>query len=930
MSTFLQEAAAKLYEEVDSKSFRNTLIFLPSRRSVHFFNRELERKSAGASWFPKVLSIEDFILELTGLIIPGNTELTLKLYHQYSQLVGPEDRETLDRFAQWSGTLLSDFSDLDAYAIETDQLFQNISDIRNIEKWNPEDGNIEATDLQEAYLRNGAFMGKLYKAFSESLLEKNEAYLGLAYRKATEGFQQLYNRSFKAYSNVWFIGFNALNACEIQLIKQLRQLVHLKLVWDVDSYYLENRHQEAGMFIRQYLNLWPENNIVIKSTGFESPKNIYAYATNGKDGIAQITGQVLENQPLEAVTKTAVVLSDEKLLTPVLHSIPEKIDAFNITAALSLEQSVYSDWLMQFVQMHIETVESKKEFYHRNVLSIVNHPAVGAFILDEKKLHQAVQKLVKENFIYTNSKTLIDLFETAIHAEVLTLLFAKKTSLEAIVQASVTFLKVIQNGKKDEGFSLFQREQALGLIHALESLNQLIIDYQVQLNGKSLRMLLQQVVSLESVNFIGEPLKGLQVMGVLESRTLDFNRVILTSVNEGVLPAGKKGRSFIPFDVKREFQLPTHHEKDAIYAYHFYRLLQRAKEVHLIYDVSNEGIGNTEPSRFLKQLEVEWSNESKDRNFIHREWTISSKHNHPNTLEIAKSDSILLALKSLFEYGISPTAMNTYINSPIDFYFKYLVGLREVDEVYESLESRHIGDVMHDILEQTLTPYLNQILFEQVYNDLNKNLGDEVRKRLSELLGVKYLRGKNYLTKEFIVAYLKRFIDFEINRFKKSEVHLIGVEVGKKEHGEPLQRIIEVDGVSICVKGIADRVERENGQLRIVDYKSGVVTPTDLKVSEVDELFTNRKNSKALQLMTYAWLYFSYSNTENLEACIVSFPRMSSGFIPLNISGKNILDAEIMEVFEAELKRFFREMLNSDNPFVTNPDEEYTLFELIQ
>ncbi len=933
MQTFLQLAATNLLATISVEELPKTLVLLPSRRSVFFMQRAIQQQLGSSTWLPTCMAIEDFVTQLTQLEIIPQTELLLRFYSIYKQYTPTTEQDDFAHFVQWASTILADFNELDAYSVPSGLLFQELTNIKNIERWNP--SGEAPTKLQEEYLGLWSKLKTYYSAITQNLIDVEKAYLGLAYRKANENATQLFRQNFAAYQHCWWIGFNALNACEEGIIDQLLTTVQLKLVWDTDAYYLNFRQQEAGLFLRRHLKKWPALHEIIDAEQLVKPKHISVHQATGFDGQSVTTAFLLDQLSLEEREKTAVVMADENALIPIAQNLPSSVDSFNVTASYSLKNSLFADWLLLYVKLHSDSLQ-RGSLYHKHLLPTLDHPATKAFISSQAELSKAKGRVVNENMVFLKESKAVDVFNTVFNPEILQLLLGKKTTVEEILSDAKSIFNLLFTWFDEEKEkNSFQLEQLLAVKQVVEQILGYATAYELKLHAGTLRLLMDQLLELESVSFIGEPLVGLQIMGMLESRTLDFERVILTSVNEDVLPAGKSGRSFIPYDVKRAYGLPTHHEKDAIYAYHFYRLIQRCKEVHLVYDNAVEGLGSQEESRFIKQLEIEWANEERGRKFIRETGLSFPKGKEAKEVVVPKDEVLIDLIKSYLKQGISPSALVRYIGSPIDFYFRHLLRLKDVEEVSEALEDRQAGNIIHELLEERLKPYVGKLIPKEAYKALQKELQPEIEKRLKSELNIQYVSGKNHLILTYLVAFVERFIQFEINRLNNNPIHLVGVEVGSSASRQSFSRTLEVDGEEYVLKGIADRIEREGNTVRIIDYKTGSVEQTELRVRSMEDVTTRYDRSKAMQLLVYAWIYWPHlTDGQLLESCIFSFPKSKSGLLKLQLpsvegaSGGEEISAIHLELFEEQLREVIREMVDPAIDFMNKEDAKYTLFNL--
>jgi ATP-dependent helicase/nuclease subunit B len=491
-------------------------------------------------------------------------------------------------------------------------------------------------------------------------------------------------------------------------------------------------------------------------------------------------------------------------------------------------------------------------------------------------------------------------------------LFNFSTSVNKVIKQCIDLIKELKNHA--EGV---EKEHLFRFFTVFQQLETLNATYNHITDLKSLNLFYTQILRTEKLSFQGEPLQGLQLMGMLETRVLDFDTVIITSVNEGILPGGKNDFSFIPYDVKKYFGLPTYQEKDAIFSYHFQRLLQRAKDIYLIYNTESDGYGSGEKSRFLTQLEINNPTITKT--------IISPKVQHINfpILQIEKTPEIMQKLQAVFTKGISPSALATYIYDPIRFYEQRVLEIYEEDEVEETIAANTMGSVIHEVLEVLYEPFINKYL--------NKENIAEMQKKVPLLL-VKYFEkhyekgnietGKNKLIFEVCKNHVKRFLNQELQVIQQNkQLKIIALE-------KKLSTEINIEGINfpIKIKGIVDRIDEFDGVTRIIDYKTGKVEAKDLKITDFGVMGEDYKYTKALQVMLYSFL-FSEENGGNfskpVEAGIISFKNLNSGFLKMNFAEKrggndSFISSENIDQFLIELSRIISEILNPEIPFIQN------------
>jgi len=411
-------------------------------------------------------------------------------------------------------------------------------------------------------------------------------------------------------------------------------------------------------------------------------------------------------------------------------------------------------------------------------------------------------------------------------------------------------------------------------------------------------------LTTKSLDFAGSPFDGLQLMGMLETRVIDYKNVILTSVNEGVLPAGKSSNSFIPYDLKKEYGLPTYKEKDAVYTYHFYRLMQRAENIHILYNTEQDGLNAGEKSRFITQLEVEKKLEST---FVNPKVpSISSQ-----LLEIEKTPAVIKKLEKQAAYGFSPSALTTYIRNPLDFYKRYVLGIKEEQEVEETVAANTLGTIIHDSLEQMFLPFVGKEIRKEDMEKLVKASNDEVLKQFKKVYkNAPIHKGKNLLIHEVAKRYLHNFFQFQKNELEQHSVQIISLEAEEK-----IQVEIPQLQIPVFIKGKVDRLDSLDGIKRIIDYKTGKVEARDVTIKDWDLLGTDYKFSKAFQVLCYAKMILKDEDYDKAQGGIISFKNLRSGFLELKEGKETLISKEMMTQFDEVLQNLILEILNPEIPF---------------
>lgn len=912
MQSFLQEVVQKIKSKYTSLD--NLIFILPSKRAGNFLRNDLARTAENTFFSPEIFSIESFVEQISGLTYATNTQQLFILYQTYLDQK-PKPLDTFHTFSKWGQTLLQDFNEIDRYLIDAGKLFDNLSAIQEIEHWSVQS---QQTQMMRDYLQFWNHLEYLYRSFNSTLLEQGLGHQGLVYRTACEKLGA-YLKKYDDKTFV-FIGFNALNSAESQLVQQILDTTSSEIYWDIDRYFLDDPVHDAGHFIRQHLKTWPYlkehpvqglNNTYLKKKDIKIigvPKNV-----SQAKYVSQILTDIKAENP-EQLKSTAVVLGDETLLNPLLNSVPEEIERVNITMGYPLEKTPLASFFEQLITLYVQKTD--QGWFYRNLQVFLAHPSANTLLKDGNHnwAVSITEHIKRRNWSYIDTDNLEEIAGKG--NETIALLFTPQSPKPGAFIARalniISELKARLQVAKDS----MALEYLYRFHNLFNQLDELIKKYGFITDLKSFRGLFRQLLSSETLDFRGEPLEGLQLMGMLESRNLDFETVIITSVNEGILPSGKSNNSFIPFDLKVHFGLPTYKEKDAVYTYHFYRLLQRAERVFILYSTEpDDALGGGERSRLIHQLLTD-ENRRGDIVEINASPAISPSL---KTLETIEKDAGLLELvKAHAEIGFSPTSLSNYIRNPIDFYKRSLLGINDVQEVEETVAANTFGTIVHDTLEDLYTPCLGQYLTEEGLLDAKNNVEKLVKYHFSKSYGDGDIsRGKNLIASHVIVRYIKKFLMFEIEELQKHRIKILGLE-------QKLQIALNIPEIDFPVhlKGKLDRIDEVDGLVRIIDYKTGRIEKKNVEIVDLEKIIMDYDNSKAFQLLCYALMYQNTNPVSTLEAGIFSFKNQGEGLLSFatkptsrsRTKDHNITE-EMLSLFASELNKLVMEICDLDVPF---------------
>ena len=891
-------------------SLQNTVFVLPSQRAGVFIKRELVKQVNEATFLPEFISIENYIQDIAGIKQIDQVQLLFEFYSIYKKETPKKEIESFDIFSQWATIVLQDFNEIDRHLVDSRDLFLYLRDINRLNNWEPN------TKLTKNYFSFFERLHTYYDSFYKYLLSKGMGYQGLIYREAESNIEHYLNSNQDKH--IVLVGFNALNKAEEFIFQELLESGLASIYWDADSSYL-NGTTETGLFLRKYKKDWTYFDKAkfnwVENYFEKNEQKIHLVAASKNVSQLKYVGELLSKK--ESFEKTALVLADESLLSLAMNSLPENIEKINVTMGLSLKEIPLSNFFNSIFKLYLnqEKLQLKEKglFYYKDVLTVFNHPAFSLLTGGEVDYTSIIGK---GNYIFLGSDQILKHTKKD-QVSLIELLFVNEHLGVDSILALFKQISLILKEKLDS-FGLEQVFRFYTVIQQIETLNDKFGHIQ---NLKCLHQFFNQLVKNEKLAFQGEPLEGLQLMGMLETRALDFETVIITSMNEGVLPASKSDASFIPFDVKNQFDLPTYKEKDAIFSYHFYRLLHRAKKVYLVYNTEKDMYGSGEKSRFLTQLEIH-------RKDIHQHLISSRMTQDSKELKvIEKSEELVVKLGLLAQTGISPSSLGTYLNNPIDFYYQRILKIRDVEEVEETVAVNTMGTVIHEALEYLYTPYIGSVLDISILKKMKLQVNKIVALKFEKIYPNGDLStGKNKLILEVSKRYVTRFLNMEMEEVNNGkQIKIVALE-------QKLETLLEVDGLDFPVKlgGTVDRIDRVDGVLRILDYKTGMVKAGDLRMLDFSVMKEGYKYSKSLQVMLYVYLYCTLNSIDyanEIEAGIVSFKNLNSGFLKMNFAAPRAYDHKItkerMDDFIFELKEILKEIFNPEIPFTENPDKAF-------
>lgn len=922
MKAFLYELAEKLYRGHPQPD-AVTLVF-PNRRASLYFRKYLSQIIDKPVFSPRLITVEEFISAYATATIPDKLELIHRLYQAYKTITRTE--EPFDRFYFWGEMLIKDFDEVDKYLVNAPLLFQDLSNQKELDSrfdlLTPEQleflrtfwGNFDARagENKQKFLELWRQLPDVYTEFKRQLKADGLAYEGMVHSEVAENLVagKIKPESSPHYSSeTWFVGFNALTGAEEKILTWFVENTQAKIHWDLDDYYLNNKTQEAGEFFREY-----QNHPVLGKTfesdipaNFSQKKNVRIIGAAQPVGQAKIMSQLLQEQLQQGLVpeETLIVLPDEKLMLPVLHGISSSVEKLNVTMGYPLSNTP----MFNLIELLIELQTHRRgDFYHhRQVISLLNHPHIIA--ADPASANEKRKRIQSENWVMVPGSMLRTdhVLQKLIFCEA-----TENSILDYIRQVVGEVGKLPQTEAVDQEFAVY-------FLRFLNRMQDVLGTHYSSV--KAFLLLFRQLVKTQKIPFTGEPLRGLQVMGVLETRNLDFKNVFVLSLNEGSLPSGSGKGSYIPYNIRKAYGLPTVEHQDSIYAYLFYRVLQRAENIFLFYNSETDPLGQGEMSRYLQQLLYE-SDMKPEAHVLHN--PVQPLEIKP--IVIQKDAEILAGLHQLNEgnprfKGISPSALNSYLECRLQFYFRHIAKVKEPNEVEEDIDARIMGNFLHEVMELFYT----RLREKKKSKDIIAGDFDRVESIIDSLLNEVFIKkynldpakkvefeGQRLVVREVVKRFALRILELD-KAYTPFTMEAI-------EQGGVLYRVkIDQSPGYVVIGGKIDRIDSKNGLIRVIDYKTG---KDELNFESIESLFSRegKRNKAAFQTLIYALLYNTNLNPGNARISPGLINRMSlfedSFEFGLKMAKTPVRDVNrLLPDFEAHLRKLLEELFNPETVF---------------
>jgi len=919
-------------------SLETLVIIVPNERAIKFIYKSLYEEYGKPIFSPKIVSIDNWIRSVCPFSILDKTRLLIELYKIQESNPIEQGELSFDQFMIWGQTLLQDFDEIDRYLLDQSEVFRNLKDIRELESW-----NMDLEELSISQQKFMAFWEKLpdyYQRLNEKLAAKNQTYSGRAYKWVADNIALLDHTNESEKIQYLFAGFNALSKSEMEIMKYLKKYQEAEILIDADSYYLSENIHEAGSFIRKLMQ-----ELDIREMDFTEDN----LSTSSKEitliDCAQYTGQVkvaateLSKLSKEQLNETLVLLADEALIVPMLRNIPKSVGKANITLGLPLKFTPVKTW----VDLIFRIQENKKRFgeeviYFGDLEQFLNHPFVQSS--SDKNEQKQMSELEQNSKKYNRIVQRIDNLELSERIlSILKILSANWNEqwligIKNIRKANQTIFDTLSENH------LFERAVVQHFDSSLIEIENIALEGLPPMNLKSFGLLFKNHAFKKSIAYHGNPVDGLQIMGLLETRLLDFERILILGMNEGNLPPTNIIDTFIPMDLRKYLGLPLPRDKQGLFAHHFYRLLHQSNQLFITYSSTGESIGGAEPSRYLIQLEMELQRHNKNISITKKNYYIPEDENVEMSDAIVKDEHYFNRLDEFLQKPLSASALNKYLKCPKDFYYRYLLEFGEEESLEEEIESNTFGTFIHSVLEQLFTPYAlfdrhgkpllkeKKILkvedFNKMLDDYEALMFDQFMKHFGNNKKA-FETGKNLLSYKMSLELTKKILEKE-----KQEIEQ-GVErfIYQLESYMTAEVEIEIGNEKrkILLQGFIDRIDGENDKMRVIDYKSGYVKEEQVvfkmdKTGDVKKSFLG--TTHALQLAFYGLLFEKKFGFIPHNTAIYSLVNTQDGLF--NLKSDSLSLKEIINLLPELIQQLMTELYDGDQLIEHSSENKYCQF----
>lgn len=912
-SSFLEDVWKKISPGI--KDPANTYIILPGVRAGLFYKDLYKKFATGSMVLPNITTIYTFIDQFSPYQTIDSSAAIFELYKCYREIFTGEEADEFNEFYKWARLVLNDFNEVDNYLIDARHLYSNLQNLKELEEWSFNEEEINFSPSQKNFISFWDKLYPIYKAFDGYLKLRGLAYSGKKVRWFAEEIEDFLDKHENIQCH--FIGFNALNRAEENIIDALVKDDKAQVYWDIDPYYHNNADQEAGKFFPP--KNYDRRHHFIEGGMTSNDLQIDIVAVPKMVGQVKVAAAVLEKIPQNDLPKTAVVLANEALLVPLLNSIPKEIAQLNLTMGLPLRLNpIYS--LIESL-FEINANEKADQTIPAQVIrKVLEHQFLSTFF---RKNSGVLDRLARKR--YLTPASLLDEESSDLEKTI----FGHWENDPRRCLASIQNLVFIFREKRQElETGKLENEFLYELARVLTSLEHVLKNYDGLIDIKLFRKLLFDELNRLKVSFIGEPLKGLQIMGMLETRALDFENLIVLGANEGIMPAAPTETSLIPNDLKKYYGLPTHEKREAIYAYYVYRLLHRSKRVHFLYNNVIDQLGGSEMSRFLLQLSEELPVANSNCNIRQLSARGPAGTQQVGKFSVAKSPEVIEKIKEHLAGGVSPSALNTLIRCPLNFYYKYVLRLTESDDPEEEVSAAEFGTLVHRMLELVYEDMEEKPVTTSFLKQQLGRLDEFAERSLQETMNQQVAQGKTLLSLELARYQVSRLIKKELERIADLDKTATALMYLGSEKTMTFSTVIDSHAgqIPLVFKGKIDRIEKTGATVWVIDYKTGKVEAKDVTIKSWDELKKPAK-SKALQLAVYGLALHNEYPGFQLRSGIVSTIKPDDEPLSFRLDKNPVLfGKKEEEQLILVLTDIVNELLDPEIPFEHDPQSTYCPF----
>ena len=927
---FIQNIIDYIFKNYDLSKDIVEVVFPNKRASIHF-KRQIVSQLSKTSWMPITSSIQQAMEKWSGLHLVDSLDVALELMSINDK--DANNKVLKQNFFGLASQMAKDFDEIDQYKVDAKNLFESLNEVKIIENYTFSEytlSNEDSYKAQSKYLQFFSSLINYYSALRLNLFSRKVGYYGMITRCLSElPTDELVKRIDG--KKIVFAGFNALTTTEEDVVVRLVENGNAVMLWDLDEYYINDKKQEAGRFANDFFakhrNLAGKKDYDNEHHGISFIGN--ALSTAEKEiNVISVSGSSVQANALQLMMEkrenSVVVLADEALLIPTLNSLPDSVGEINVTMGYPFANTPLYGFIDQIFRFQHSLSDSKIDlwplasFCDADFIKLVfngkDYDSLMSWLKDKQSSSDLSLHVKDFSSIGISDDNQEDGASEDL-ARFLTLSSTKWIDSKDCIENLKSILRVSLQKIKDESYFVKNQISVAGKV--LNKVESLIKKYD-SVEILDLQMLILQIGREMSIAMKGEA-DGLQVMGLLETRNLDFEVVNMLSVNEGVIPKNKNSNSLIPYDVRKYYNLPTYNQQQAVYAYHFYRLLHNAKKINLFYNSLSDSSGLGEPSRFIRQIEYELVKKNPKVKLQHFQYKSPIINLKSNIISVDKDDTMLKKITKL-----SPTSISTYLRCSLQYYWKYIMNIN-CDEVNEEIQMNVIGSIIHNTLDELYRNFGNEVVTESKFLEVRNQYLDKCYQnalRNNNFRNGLPKTGFNSIIASVIDTMISRFLDNEHNIVKENSLRILCTEKELSFHLNNVE-----------LHGFADRIDLLNDKLRVIDYKTGSVNPYDVSISGNAQQLQDM-HDKSIQLIMYKYLFIKMLNSntlgldealiahieqENIVPGIIALQKMSNGVFELKVN-----NADLANDFEAQCDIMFEQLISDifdkNNPFTQTDD----------